>query len=176
MIDAVFALMILFACINGYKKGLIVASFSILAFIAGIAAALKLSSVVAARLSTNIHATGKWVPVISFVAVFLLVTLIISMTGKLVQKSVEFVMLGWVNRLGGVLLFALLYSIIFSVFLFYARQLNLFDKQSFEKAQCYIFIKPLGPAVINKLGNIIPFFKGMFNLLSDFFNKVSNKI
>ena len=129
-IDAVFVLLLLFACINGYRKGLILASFSILAFIAGLAAAIKFSSIVAARLSANINSTGKWIPVLSFIAVFLIVALIINRAARLLQKSVEFILLGWINRVGGVILFALLYSIIFSVFLFYAHQLNLLNEKN----------------------------------------------
>ena len=176
LIDAVFAMLILLACVKGYRKGLIVALFSMIAFIAGLAAALKLSSVVAVKLSTNINATGKWLPVISFIAVFLIVVLLVNLAGKLLQKSVEMLLLGWVNRAGGIILFVLLYSIIFSVILFYAVQLHFIKKETIAASQCYAFIQPLGPAVIDKLGGIIPFFKDMFSQLEQFFNKVSNKI
>ena len=176
LIDAAFVLLIILACIKGFKKGLIVALFSIIAFIVGLAAALKLSSVVAAKLSTTINSSAKWLPVISFIAVFLIVVLLVNLAGKMLQKSVELVLLGWVNRIGGIILFALLYSIIFSIFLFYAVQLHFIKPSAIQASQCYSFLKPLGPAVIDKLGNIIPFFKDMFSRLEAFFNKVSNKI
>ena len=176
LIDAVFALLILLACIKGYKKGLIVALFSIIAFIAGLAAALKLSAVVAAKLSGSINASAKWLPVISFIAVFLIVVLLVNLVGRMIQKSVEMVLLGWVNRIGGIILYALLYSIIFSIFLFYAVQLHFIKTETIKASQCYSFIQPLGPAVIDKLGSIIPVFKDMFSRLEEFFNKVSNKI
>ncbi|CAN5736177.1 hypothetical protein BH11BAC4_BH11BAC4_25870 [soil metagenome] len=176
LIDAVFALLILLACVKGYQKGLIIALFSIIAFIAGLAAALKLSSVVAVKLSTNINAAGKWLPVISFIAVFLIVVLLVNLAGRMLQKSVEMILLGWVNKIGGIILYALLYSIIFSIFLFYALQLHFIKPETIKASQCYSFIQPLGPAVIDKLGSIVPFFKDMFHRLEDFFNKVSNKI
>lgn len=176
LIDAVFALLILLACIKGYRKGLIIALFSIIAFIVGLAAALKLSAVVAAKLSTTISASGKWLPVISFILVFLIVVLLVNLAGKMLQKSVEMVLLGWVNRIGGMILYALLYSIIFSIFLFYAVQLHFIKPETIRASQCYSFLQPLGPAVIDKLGSVIPFFKDMFHSLEAFFNKVSNKI
>ena len=176
LIDAAFALLIILACIKGFRKGLIVALFSIIAFIVGLAAALKLSSAVAVKLSNTINSSAKWLPVISFIAVFLIVVLLVNLAGKMLQKSVEMILLGWVNRLGGIILFVLLYSIIFSIFLFYAVQLHFIKPASIQASQCYLFIKPLGPAVIGRLGNIIPFFKDMFSLLEAFFNKVSNKI
>ena len=175
-IDAFFALLLIFACIKGYQKGLIVALFSVLAFIAGLAAALKLSSVVAAKLSASTSVSVKWLPVISFVLVFLIVVLLVNLGAKMLQKSVELVMLGWVNRLGGIIFYALLYSIVLSIFLFYAVQLHLIKNDTMMASRCYSFIKPLGPAIIDKLGSIIPFFRDMFNQLQHFFGTVSNKI
>lgn len=176
LIDAVFALFLVLACIKGYRKGLIVALFSVFAFIIGLAAALKLSSVVAARLSTSITASGKWLPLISFISVFLIVVLLVNLAGSMIQKSVEAIMLGWVNRLGGVLVYLLMYSIIFSVFLFYAEQLHFIKPETINESKSYAVMQPLGPAVIDNLGRILPFFRDMFSELEDFFDKVSDKI
>lgn len=176
LIDVAFFILIILACIKGFRKGLIVAFFSIIAFIAGLAAALKLSSVVAIKLSATINASAKWLPVISFILVFLIVVLLVNLAGKMLEKSVEMLLLGWVNKLGGIVLFVLLYSIIFSIFLFYAVQLDFLKPQTIKASQCYSIIQPIGPAVIDKLGTIIPYFKDMFSHLQEFFNKVSNKI
>jgi membrane protein required for colicin V production len=176
IIDALFAILFILACIKGYQKGLIVALFSILAFLAGLAAALKLSAVVATKLSVNEVISAKWLPVISFILVFLIVGILVSLGAKLVQKSVEMVMLGWLNRLGGIVFYILLYSIVLSIFLFYAVQLHLIKNESILTSRCYYLIKPLGPGVIDKLGIIIPFFKDMFVQLQHFFDAVSNKI
>ena len=175
-IDAFFLFLMIFACIKGYQKGLIIALFSIIAFIAGLAAALKLSAIVAAKLSVSTNVSAKWLPVISFVLVFLIVVLLVNLGSKMLQKSVELVMLGWVNRIGGIIFYALLYSIVLSIFLFYAVQLHLIKNDTITASQCYSFIKPLGPGIIDKLGIIIPFFKDMFSQLQHFFDAVSNKI
>ncbi|MBS1732999.1 MAG: CvpA family protein [Bacteroidetes bacterium] len=176
LIDAIFALLLVLACIKGYRKGLIVALFSVIAFIAGLAAALKLSAVVADRLSTSITASGKWLPVISFISVFLIVVLLVNLAGNMIQKSVEAIMLGWVNRLGGIIIYLLIYSIIFSVFLFYAEQLHFIKAETIDESKSYALMQPLGPAVIDNLGRILPFFRDMFTQLEDFFEKVSDKI
>src|SRR5689334_13478331 len=59
LIDLVFALIIVMAIIKGYQKGLIIAVFSMIAFIIGLAAALKLSTVVAAYLKDNTSVSAK---------------------------------------------------------------------------------------------------------------------
>ena len=176
IIDAFFSILLILACLKGYQKGLIVALFSMVAFIAGLAAALKLSALVAAKISTSGTVSAKWLPVISFALVFLIVVLLVHLGAKMLQKSVEMVMLGWVNRLGGMIFYALLYSIVLSIFLFYAAQLHLIKNDTIAASLCYPFIKPLGPGIIDKLGIIIPFFKDMFSQLQHFFDTVSNKI
>jgi membrane protein required for colicin V production len=85
-------------------------------------------------------------------------------------------LLGWLNRIGGIILYAVIYTIIFSIFLFYAEKLQLIQPTVIQSSQTYKFIQPWGPEVINGFGKIIPLFKDMFTELESFFNSVSNKI
>jgi membrane protein required for colicin V production len=176
MIDIIFAILIIIAILKGYRKGLIIALFSIIAFIVGLAAALKLSAAVAVRLQHNVNIASKWLPVVSFALVFLLVVFLVHMGGKLIEKTFEMAMLGWANRLGGVLLYAVLYTIIFSVFLFYADKIKIFEKTTIQASQTYPIVEPIGPKVIDGLGKLIPVFKDTFTQLEAFFGGVSNKI
>lgn len=176
LIDVVFAILMLLACLKGLRKGLIIALFSVFAFIAGLAAALKLSAVVANRISENITVSAKWLPVISFMVVFIAVVFLVNLGGRLIQKSVQALLLGWVDKFAGMILFCLLYSIIFSVFLFYAVQLHLVKEQTILSSQIYPYIQPIGPKVIGAIGSVIPFFKDIFAELQRFFGEVSNKM
>jgi len=176
MIDIVFAILMIVACIRGYQKGLIIALFSIIAFIIGLAAALKLSVVVSAWLSHNTNTGAKWLPFISFALVFFGVTLLVIWGGKLIEKTFQMALLGWVNRLGGIIFYAALYIIIFSVFLFYAEKTNLLKPDTIKASQTYSFVQPWGPVVIDGFGKLIPIFKDMFSDLETFFGNISNKI
>lgn len=176
MIDIIYAILILLAIIKGYQKGLVIALFSIIAFIVGLAAALKLSAAVAVYLQNTTTVSAKWLPVISFMLVFLVVVFLVHLGGKLIEKSFEMVLLGWVNRMGGILLYMVLYTLIFSVFLFYAGEMQLFEKTTIAASQAYPYVQPLGPKVINGLGKLIPVFKDTFAQLEIFFEGVSNKM
>ena len=162
----------LLAVFKGYSKGFIVALFSIAGFIIGLAAALKLSAFAAQKLSGTFNASGKWLPVVSFLLVFIVVVIAVRLGAKLLQRGVELVMLGWANRLAGIVLFALLYAILFSVFLFYAVQLKVFSDASISASNVYSYIAPLGPKVIDGLGVVIPWFRDMFDQLQKFFETV----
>jgi membrane protein required for colicin V production len=176
LIDIIFAILIVIAIIKGYQKGLIIAVFSIIAFIVGLAAALKLSATVAAYLQNNVNISGKWLPIISFTVVFLIVVLIVNLGAKLIEKSFEMALPGWVNRMGGIFFFILLYVIILSVFLFYAEKIHLFEEATILTSKAYPFVKPWGPKVIDSFGKVVPVFKDMFARLGDYFESISTKI
>jgi membrane protein required for colicin V production len=176
MIDIIYAILIIIAIFKGLRRGFIVAVFSIIGFIIGLAAALKLSALVAVYLQKNIVIAGKWLPFISFALVFIAVVILVNWGGKLVEKTFEMAFLGWINRIGGALVYVLLYSIIFSIFLFYAEKITLFNKESIQQSITYNFLRPWAPAIIGGFGYFIPWFKDSFNQLESFFEGVADKI
>ena len=176
ILDIIVAVILILAIIKGYRQGLIVALFSLIAFIIGIAAALKLSVVAAGYIGKAVNVSDKWLPIISFAIVFLIVVLLVRLGAKFIQKTVELAMLGWANRVGGILLYAGIYILIFSVLLFYADQMKFIKPETKRESVTYSYIQPWGPKLMEGLGKIIPVFKGMFQDLEDFFDKVSKEV
>ena len=176
IIDVIFALLMVLAIVQGYRRGLIVAVFSFIAIIVGLAAAIKLSAAVANHLGRAVTISDKWLPVVSFVLVFIVVVILIRLGAKMIQRATQTVMLGWLNRLGGVLLYVLIYLTVFSIVLFYANQIKLIKAETVQQSVTYSFIRPWGPKAINGLGAVIPFFKDMFTELEHFFDSISEKI
>jgi membrane protein required for colicin V production len=176
LIDLIFAVFMVMAIIKGYRKGLIIAVFSIIAFVIGLAAALKLSTAVAAYLKDSISISSRWLPFIAFAVVFFVVAILVRLGGKLIEKAFQLVLLGWLNRIGGIIIYVILYIIILSIFLFFAVKLHLIRPSAIASSQTYDFIQPWGPRVIDGFGKIIPLFKDMFTELESFFTAISNKI
>jgi membrane protein required for colicin V production len=174
-IDIIFAVLMLAAIIKGWRRGLIVAVFSVIAGIVGLAAALKLSTVVAAYLKDSTSVSVQWLPFISFAIVFIGIVLLIRWGANLIEASLEVALLGWVNRLGGILLYVIVYTLAFSVFLFFAAQLKLFNEDTIARSVTYSRIQPLGPMVINTIGRLIPWFKDMFAELEGFFAHIAQR-
>jgi membrane protein required for colicin V production len=163
------------AIIKGFSKGLIVAIFSLLAFIIGLAAALKLSAAVANYLQTNMHVESKWLPILAFAIVFIGVVLLVRWGAVIIKKTVSLMLLGWLDTLGGILLFLVLYLMIYSVILFYATQVHLVTPTMAAESKTYEFVVPWGPRVINGFGKFIPLFSNMFTDLKDFFGNISKR-
>lgn len=176
ILDLVFAVIIILAIIKGYQKGLIAGLFSFIAIIIGLAAAIKLSTVMAGYIGKTVKISDHWLPVISFAIVFAVVILLVRWGANAIQRTVEVVMLGWVNRLGGIIFYAAVYVTIFSVILFYAEQIKAIQPATKKKSVTYSYIQPLGPRAINGFGSVVPVFKNMFGQLEEFFGGVSEKI
>jgi membrane protein required for colicin V production len=170
--DIIYLLVLILAAWHGFRKGLVLGVFSLVAVIIGLAAAMKLSVVVAGYIGSAVRVSEEWLPIISFLAVFILVLVLVRLGARAIEKGLQFAMLGWLNRLGGILLHTVIYTIIFSILLFYAEQVGIARKENLESTLTYSFVQPWGPKVINGLGEIIPWFRDMFTALQEFFERV----
>lgn len=176
IIDIIFLAFMAMAIFKGFQKGLIIAVFSIVGFIVGLAAALKLSSLVAVWLGESTTINVRWLPFIAFILVFIAVVLIIHWGAKLIEKAVELAFLGWVNKFAGILLYGVLYSLILSVLLFFAVQMHVFTAQTIEESRIYAYIQPWGPKVLEAVGKVVPVFSNVFTDLQQFFEKLGGKL
>lgn len=176
LIDIIFLIVIVIGAIKGLQRGFIIAIFSIIAIISGLAAAIKLSTVVADYLNGSINISARWLPFISFIIVFLLVVFLVRLGANILHRTVEIAFLGWLNRLAGAILYILLYAIVCSVLLFFAEQLHVIQEKTITNSKVYPWVEPLGPYIINGIGRAIPVFQDMFQDLKAFFENVSKQI
>lgn len=172
LIDLIYGVLIVVAIFKGLRRGLIVALFSIAAFIVGIAAAMKLSAVVAGYLDNTTNVSARWLPVISFLLVLVIVVIIIRLIARMLESAAQATGLGIINKVGGVLLYLVIYTFVFSILLFYAVNTRLIAQEGIDKSNTYSFIAPWGPYIIEKLGVIIPVFKDLFSQLSTYFDRL----
>jgi membrane protein required for colicin V production len=176
MIDLIFLIILVFAAIKGFRQGIIGALFSFAAFFIALAAALKLSAVVAEYLGDTFDKPGPWWPFIAFILVFVVVSGLITMAAKVLDKTLDMVMLGWVNSMGGFLIYAILYTLILSVGLFYFDQIMHISEATKEQSKVYAYIEPWGQWSMDILGKVIPVFKDVFADMQEFFEKVGDNI
>lgn len=172
LIDVVFLVLLLLAVFKGLRNGLIVALFSLVGFIVGLAVAVKFSAVAAEHIKHAVNISQRWLPLVAFIVVFVVVLLLVRLGARAVQGVVEVAMLGWLNRLGGVVFYALLYIFIFSIILFYLIQTHFIKPDAAQASVTYPYIEPLGPKVINGLSAVVPLFKNMFADLETYFKGV----
>lgn len=175
IIDFIAIGLIVLAIIKGFRKGLVVAVFSLLAFFIGLAAALKLSAVVAQYLGTNTNISQRWIPTLAFVLVFFAVTFLVRLGAKAIESALGMAMLGWANKIGGILFYLVLYFLIYSIILFYATQLKIIKPETIQTSYSFPRIYPMAPVLMDALGGVIPVFRNMFGELENFFDSLSRK-
>ena len=83
-----------------------------------------LSVLVAGWLDGTVNVSSKWLPVISFILVFVVVVMLLRLMANMIEASVDLALLGWVKKLGGEILYAVIYTLSFSVLLFFWFRLN----------------------------------------------------
>ena len=113
-----------------------------LAFIIGLAAALKFAAIVAVYLQGKGMEASKWLPAISFFLVFIVVILLVGLGARLIKKTVQLAMLGWLDSLLGIFLYIIIYVIIFSVILFFADKMFLLKPRVIDNSYTYKYIAP----------------------------------
>ena len=173
IIDIVFVILLALAIIRGISRGFIVAIFSFIAIIIGVAAAMKLSFIVTGWLQESFNTGKQWLPILSFLIVFIGVVLLIRWLANLIQAAINIVTLGWLNKLGGILLYMLIYLFVYSILLFYLTKMGFITYETISTSRTYPLVEPFGVKAIEILGNIIPVFKDIFQQLSDFFEKIA---
>ncbi|MEP6595242.1 MAG: CvpA family protein [Ginsengibacter sp.] len=175
LIDIIFILVLVMAIFNGLSRGFVFGIFSFLAIVIGLAAALKLSVVVARYLEHSVIAATKWLPLLSFVLVLILVIILVGLLARLIKRALQFALLGWLDSLAGMILYIVLYTIVFSIFLFYAEKLMLLSPNAIASSKTYPYMAFWGIKVMDNIGKIIPLFKDMFAELEVFFSEIAKK-
>ncbi|MBU3742918.1 MAG: CvpA family protein [Sediminibacterium sp.] len=172
LIDGLLAIVLLWALFKGYKNGLIVGIFSFAALFIGLAAAVKLSAWAAREAEQHMQWHSPWLPFLAFLAVLVSVIILVRIAAKLIETAMQTLLVGWINTLGGIIMYLLLYGTLFSVVLFYFEKLHIIGPNEIAASKAYPYIHRMGPVAIEALGKLVPFFKGMFAELSDYFGQL----
>jgi membrane protein required for colicin V production len=155
-IDILILIAIALGMIGGFINGLIKEVASLAALILGIWGAIRFSSFTAAKLYDYFDMSGKYVGIISFVITFAIIVVIIHFIGLLVDKLVDAVALGFINRLLGIAfgLFksVLIMSVIFVVLNAIDTRRPFLPKEKIEQSMLYNPISDIAPALFPIIG------------------------
>ncbi len=116
-IDLVLAIIIIFAAIQGFRKGFIVEIASLAALILGIWGAIKFSDWTAGFLSSTMDIHSRHMVTIAFLVTFIVIVVVVHILGRLLDNVVKAVALGFLNRLAGIIFGVLKTAVILSILL-----------------------------------------------------------
>lgn len=156
-IDIILGILLLLAAINGFSKGLISEVASLAALILGLWGAIKFSYITTDFLIENFNMHTKHLNVISFVITFVVIVVLVHIIGNTVSKLAETVLLGFANKLAGlvfgVLKSALILSVILVVFDKIDDDVHILSREAKENSRMYEPIRSFAPS-------IFPFIEG----------------
>jgi membrane protein required for colicin V production len=102
-VDIIIWSVLLLFVIKGFLKGLVKEVCSLLGLLLGGWAAFKYDHIVAEAIKPLIHLPHGIAVFLSFVLIFLLVGLLFYLLGYLLTVVFKIMLLGWLNRIGGVI-------------------------------------------------------------------------
>ena len=111
IIDIILLICFIPAIVQGIRKGFISQIISIVSLVLGIWMSARFASAVSSWLSQWITASGQVLEIVAFALILILVFLALGALGKVLEATIRLVMLGWLNRLLGVV-FALLKTVL----------------------------------------------------------------
>lgn len=171
MLDVATVAVLAYAFLRGMKRGLIVSAFAFASLFVGLVAAMRFSAAVAQWLTGIGGLPVRWLPFLAFLLVFGLARWLVGLAGRMAKATVEDVMLGSVDKVGGVVLHAVLYGTVYSVVLFYSRQLGLIGDDTVASSLTYPWVSPWGPWVMGAVSSAMPFLGDILRSLQEYFRQ-----
>ncbi|MEA4867733.1 hypothetical protein SDC9_92645 [bioreactor metagenome] len=148
-VDILILLCFIPAVIGGIMSGLVRQLASILALVLGIWAGWHFSSLLSDGIKIWFKTENELLDIISFGIIFIAVIFAVNIIGKALSGVIKMVLLGWLDKLLGVIFAILKYSFIFSIIIYLLNSLdNLYPflpHEMLAESTIYPIIKDLAP-------------------------------
>ncbi|MBC8321033.1 MAG: CvpA family protein [Bacteroidetes bacterium] len=155
LLDIILIVPLLLFAWGGFKKGLIVEVASLFALVLGLYMAFFFSDFAAEMLNNLFEMEQKYIAVFAFLLTFVVVLFLVLLVGKIVQKFIDILLLGFFNKLAGavfgILKGALLISIVIFVINYFDAGEYIFKNEVREKSIFYEPVESIAPALYSWL-------------------------
>ena len=137
---------------------------SILAFILAVIGAFKLLQVGMEFIQENFQLSGKLLPYLTFIIIFIAIIILTNLVGKSVKKMLDMTLLGSFDNLAGAIvgLFKWAFGISVLIWIFNYFQINPIVKYS-EDSIVYPLVVSFAPTVVEYISAVLPFAKDLFS-------------
>lgn len=156
IIDIIIVISLIIAVIQGLRKGFIAQVIAIISIILGLWMSFHFADFVSRWLAGHIPGSEQVLKIAAFAIILVIVIFALWALGKLLETTIKIIMLGWLNRLLGVL-FSLLkaFLIIGLLILAFAAINDAFHMVDTKYLDSSVFYYP----VRNFANNVFPYLK-----------------
>ena len=156
-LDIIIGLLLIYRLWQGLNNGLFVEIAPIVALIGGIYGAIHFSYIAGDYLCQNMQWNERYINLTAFVVTFIIIVIVVNITGKLLTKIANFAMLGLLNKIAGALFGALKVAIILGALLVFFERVNssanLVKNEAMENSVLYEPVKEIGAFVFSAVLN-----------------------
>lgn len=150
-IDVILGLLLIFSVIGGFKNGLITEIASLAALILGIWGAIHFSYITTELLIKYFDLKSDYLNIISFGVTFIVIVILVHIVGNVVNSMFDSMVLGVVNKLGGMVLglarSILFLSIVLLVFDKIDNDVQIIPEETKAKSRMYEPIRNIAPSI-----------------------------
>ena len=158
ILDIILIILLLIGAYSGYKKGLIIEIIGLVALILAIIGGLKLVQWGGEFLRNTFDIDSIWLPVITFILIFLIILLIVYSIGSMLKHAVHLTLLGSVDRLAGSVLGIIKWAFGLSVIIWFFSNIGfVFPEEMSANTFVYPQIYDFAPMVFGYLSSLFPF-------------------
>ncbi len=175
VLDILIILLIAFGFYSGYNKGIIKTLFSFVSIIISIAAAIKLSPVLADILVNTFSMKGNVALIVALILTFFLFLIFIRFIGNRIEALLSALQINFVNKLAGGVVMAIIYGIMVSMITGLVKDLEIVDQTVFTESATYPVIEPLSSQAMQIAQKIQPEMKKYWTNMLDGMDQLKEK-
>lgn len=176
ILDFVFGISLLIALVRGWQKGILWTVLQVLAVFVALPLSLKLTHSVSQFVTNDLGVESRFTFLLTFVALFILSMLLFRLVVKLVEGSLDALMMGWANRLFGAILYGFMLTLFFSTLIWLGNESGVVKPDTATTSKSYAYIAPIAPAVIEWGSEHAPVLGNIYQETRDFLKQLNARI
>jgi membrane protein required for colicin V production len=154
-LDIIILIPLLWFTYKGFVKGFVIELAMLAALLLGIYAALHFSGFTADFLTKQFEMKPQVLNLVSFAVTFIVVIFLVYLVGKGLEKVINLVMLGFINKLAGAAFGLIKTAFILSVLIYFINQVDktntLLSKENREESFLFNHVESIAPAIFPML-------------------------
>jgi membrane protein required for colicin V production len=170
-IDLIILIPLAFGAIGGFRKGFILEIITLLALILAVIGGFHFLHWGMSVLSDNFQLSGRFLPFLAFVLIFVAIIAIVNAIGQALKKIIHMAFLGGIDRIAGAVLGALKFVFLFSILIWVFQVFGVEIPQHLQDDSFfYTYVVALAPATVELFSFIIPATSDLMDKISELMN------
>jgi membrane protein required for colicin V production len=171
VLDIILVILLLIGAFQGYRKGLLLEIFGLIALVLAVIGGLKLMHWGIEFMQERFDISSNLLPIIAFIVIFIAIILLVSLIGRLLKNVVHLTLLGSVDKLAGSILGILKWAFGLSILLWFFSSIGYsFPEEMSFNTYVYPEIYAFAPTVIGYFSSIFPFAGEILKIIAGYFN------